>query len=54
MKEDDAIEMRGFEVLCRALKCIYNDRPACLLHTTGSPLVIGPGGACVRFEEKED
>lgn len=44
----------GFEFVCRAMDCAYNDRPACTEHTERSPVVIGPGGRCLRYKMKDE
>ncbi len=42
----------GFETICKATDCIYNDRPICKIHTLRRPITIGRGGKCISYQSK--
>lgn len=43
----------GFDMVCKAVDCIYNDHPVCMGHTESRPVIIGLRGQCLRYEKKE-
>jgi len=44
----------GFEFVCRAMECTFNDRPVCIAHTVRCPVIIGLDGRCIRYTKKEN
>lgn len=46
-------EQPGIEVHCRAIDCVYNNKPFCRIFTMGTVLIIGIGGHCVKYEENK-
>lgn len=43
----------GIEFHCRSTDCVHNDKPFCKIFKMGDVLIIGAGGLCVKYEEKD-
>jgi hypothetical protein len=46
-------KMPGYEVVCKAEDCAYNDMPICLRHFQDEPIYIAPGGRCIKYAPKD-
>lgn len=40
----------GFETLCVAKSCLFNDYPLCKLNDASHPIKITEGGRCMNYE----